>query len=539
MEHWFGSAAIIQNVRFDELCAGSPQCNLLELSWHSFVPNNEDFTALLGDYTLLIARVLAKFIPAFKFCESTVNKHIIGQFSEELARKNKVVPLPVVAKNEQKYADVVDILDQYENIIQKTSEEANIPISSVHIGGDQLTRERFSGAKRLRAAALTESEKFGHLKPITFELFDLQMAFLTLFYQVLYNTSCTDPETLHSQKIRLNRKDANGNDVKNHFDHCKELAVSFTNAYIVEAACQFFEMVDVNSLPNVDIPVTECSTDDEIKKWLLEILTPFIETFVWGPTKQYLDTEHEEIGYRLIYIQLPDGRLQQYQLPLTESKKEPDHMYQYGQIVLELGLLFMQLNDVIKVPDRDRLIRTFSYLMIVFKGHNTRSKYALEILRFLCQQKSLLSQKAAFESCFGLFVNTKGKINSHIPADQQMEHLVRLTKGHLKAMGSNVSDKTILKRSSALFGIQEISENYDIQTGVITRAKKHKSKSSILDEQQIINDLRVSKPFQKSPGRLFKSLAKTPKNPVIKLSKADLRLWIDTHKVNLFYSLGT
>lgn len=45
----------------------------------------------------------------------------------------------------------------------------------MHIGGDQLTRERFSGAKRLRAllsrnACLTEKQRLQHMQPITFEL---------------------------------------------------------------------------------------------------------------------------------------------------------------------------------------------------------------------------------------------------------------------------------------------------------------------------------------------------------------------------------
>lgn len=37
----------------------------------------------------------------------------------------------------------------------------------IHIGGDQLTRERFSGAKRVRQQAATDMERFAHLSPIT------------------------------------------------------------------------------------------------------------------------------------------------------------------------------------------------------------------------------------------------------------------------------------------------------------------------------------------------------------------------------------
>ena len=38
--------------------------------------------------------------------------------------------------------------------------KARVDVEKVHIVGDQLTRERFSGAKRLRACALTVYECF-------------------------------------------------------------------------------------------------------------------------------------------------------------------------------------------------------------------------------------------------------------------------------------------------------------------------------------------------------------------------------------------
>lgn len=115
----------------------------------------------------------------------------------------------------------------------------------MHIGGDQLTRERFSGAKRLRKDAITEEERFEHLSPITFELFHLQMTLLTMFYKLLYKKDSFEKGTLHGEKIRLSRTEANGDDVKNHFDHCKELAVSLIDSYIVSAALEYFAETSV------------------------------------------------------------------------------------------------------------------------------------------------------------------------------------------------------------------------------------------------------------------------------------------------------
>lgn len=58
-----------------------------------------------------------------------------------MRRRNLVVALPVLPFNEQKYADV-QILDHYEQYIEEIYQSAEVPLAKVHIGGDQLTRER-------------------------------------------------------------------------------------------------------------------------------------------------------------------------------------------------------------------------------------------------------------------------------------------------------------------------------------------------------------------------------------------------------------
>jgi len=103
-------------------------------------------------------------------------------------------------------------------------------------------------------------------------------------------------------------------------------------------------------------------------------------------------------------------------------------------------------------------------------------------------------------------------------------------------MGSNVTDKSLVKRSSAFFGMEEISNNFDKKTGVVQRAHKHK-KHSFEDEKQIIRDLRKIKPFMEVCGRQSESLKKVPKNPIKKLNTADILKWILHHKMLLHYEL--
>jgi hypothetical protein len=155
-----------------------------------------------------------------------------------------------------------------------------------------------------------------------------------------------------------------------------------------------------------------------------------------------------------------------------------------------------------------------------------------------CQQLALLSEKVASSSLYSLFVNTGGKINSNIPADLQMEHLVRVTKNHLKSMCSNVSEASIKKRSSSFHGMNEISQNYDLQSLVLKRSQKHKTPSSHEDELHIILDLRGIRPFQHRCGRHIEALNNMPPNPFTKFNLDELVLWIEKHKLHMYYELG-
>ena len=64
----------------------------------------------------------------------------------------------------------------------------------------------------------------------------------------------------------------------------------------------------------------------------------------------------------------------------TTAEKE-DHLYNYHDARLQLGLFFLNLEDSIKHGDGERLVRTFKFaLLIEFKYKHT--KYAYDLLLF-------------------------------------------------------------------------------------------------------------------------------------------------------------
>ncbi|CAC5379180.1 unnamed protein product [Mytilus coruscus] len=285
-------------------------------------------------------------------------------------------------------------MEQHENIIDKTFQDAGVTLTDktkIHTGGDQLTRERYSGAKVLRAAEANVKHHFGHLGPITFEMFHLVMNFLQVFFDLLYkDKSAGDIGTLK-------------------YDHLSQ--------------------------PTKNIP-PEFTTKDEKKQWTVDTFGKKVDEFVWPkhkPKNQVADKSVVVDGqFMNLKVRLANGKEVQLSPRLPEKNKETppetDKVMNCGQMVLELGLLFKELLDVCKSPDQKKLLQLLKHSMTVFKAKSNNSKYAFEIHRFLIQQISTLSEKEAAEVVQGMFVNTTGKPDGHIPADLQMEYVVKTIK---------------------------------------------------------------------------------------------------------------
>ncbi|KAL3836462.1 hypothetical protein ACJMK2_021894 [Sinanodonta woodiana] len=474
MLNWFGSAAILQTKSFDEM-PHDIQGQAKDLQYYHFIPSDQDERRLKSDYRLQSSHIKgSKGVPSS---------------SEELTKKNVVVPLEVLPLNEQKYADVVSILDKYESAVEEIYTVAGQDKLPVHIGGDQLTRERFTGGKGLRSGCLTEMEKLNHLYPITFEMWHTAMNVSTVIFKCLYREESFDQGTINAERIRLNRKTVNA-DVKNHYDHDKDFTVLFIKGYIVEAVCDYFGLETLTDIPTNHSPPIEAFMV-EMEAWFNDTMDKFIDEYVLGrntdATKR-IQIDTEEMIVTPLRLLLPNGSISTVFIPKKQkisvfSEAQHDRVKHYDYNVLQLGLLYMQFLDVCQITDRSRLLTTLKYMMPVFKAVNSRSKYALEILRFLAHQQASYYLHTANKSLYGLFVNTDGKIDSHIPADLQMEHIVRKIKKLVKNVGFNNIMGTISRKSRALAGMSHVAEQYDNAAGLIVRAQLHKKKKSHLKKR--------------------------------------------------------
>ena len=86
-------------------------------------------------YKILIARILCELFLAFDFLKDVLPGHTDCQCPREMSSQSVVVPSPVLMKDEKKYSDMIDVLDQLEVWVQEIYAKADLcaPLNEDHI----------------------------------------------------------------------------------------------------------------------------------------------------------------------------------------------------------------------------------------------------------------------------------------------------------------------------------------------------------------------------------------------------------------------
>ena len=166
--------------------------------------------------------------------------------------------------------------------------------------------------------------------------------------------------------------------------------------------------------------------------------------------------------------------------------------------------------------------------MSFFRAHNSRSKYAAEILRLLVHQYYSLSEKGSFKELYGHFVNNKGEPHSHIPSDLNMEYIVKEVKWNIKNMGTSQNEDILNRRTGAINGLTEISKNFDICANVVTRYQHHAHITDIGDKLEMLQCILDIKPFSIINGRFHPSIKTSNMSVLEKNNSSKLAEWIES-----------
>ena len=202
--HAVATSIVFNRVPDRDLPDSGPQQDLRKCNIREIVAvNTEDQKEMRCRYRVIVAKLLFQHFEAFKMFQPYVPQTTECVYSKEMSAKSEVLTMPMLMKDEKKYSDCVDILDQLEKWTYHIYSAAGLcspdkepsedtiptmratsrpdqpashappvatesdPLHGVKIPcyGDQLSRVRMAGAKDLRAGCHLAKQKLDHLYP--------------------------------------------------------------------------------------------------------------------------------------------------------------------------------------------------------------------------------------------------------------------------------------------------------------------------------------------------------------------------------------
>ena len=91
--HWTHQFAMLEKAVDMELDDSNPQKAVKDLQLMELLPDQDVQQNLVWQWAVLVSRVITKYLPAFKWLQSDVIRHIPHKYSNEMAKQSETVSL--------------------------------------------------------------------------------------------------------------------------------------------------------------------------------------------------------------------------------------------------------------------------------------------------------------------------------------------------------------------------------------------------------------------------------------------------------------
>ena len=167
-----------------------------------------------------------------------------------------------------------------------------------------------------------------------------------------------------------------------------------------------------------------------------------------------------------------------------------------------------------------------------------RTNYTIEAFTMLYSHAFFLSPRQADQLLWCRFVNATGWAGKNIAMDLHMEHLNRVCKDALCALGANKTPMAIQRIGKCIGVLKTVSDNFDEQTGVNDRGS-HTVVSAEKDRDIIIKELVTHSIFNPRPGCCHLSFKKIDCTIFSKVSYGLMLQWMKEHIPRCTYIVHT
>ena len=123
-EHYFSLMLVFSRLaEINPSSNPSPIFRYVRCTADMVLPSAHDEQHLLNSYSILLGRLLVSHCKEFAWMEPLVSRPIKHSYSDGMAKKSTTIPLTMLFKNEAKYEDCVDIMDESERLLTELYQE--------------------------------------------------------------------------------------------------------------------------------------------------------------------------------------------------------------------------------------------------------------------------------------------------------------------------------------------------------------------------------------------------------------------------------
>ena len=203
---------------------------------------------------------------------------------------------------------------------------------------------------------------------------------------------------------------------------------------------------------------------------------------------------------------------------------------------MSFGLLYKELVDAVREGDGLRVLRWWRFMLLIFKSTG-RKNYCIEAFILLAQYQYLLNQRERQQLLYSRFINTHGLPGKNISCDLFMEHLNRLLKDAIRALGANKTPKAISRLGKCIAPLADILDMFDTLHNISSQTADHKIPKADKDMTRLVNELHSAGVFHNLPGRKHHSFSKFKNNPVLSLNNEEVNTWLKIQWTKLIAGL--
>lgn len=310
-------------------------------------------------------------------------------------------------------------------------------------------------------------------------------------------------------------------------------------SHILAAAMEFLGMESIDDKPAADIfpPCVRMLSQDERRKILTSVCEAIVDEFVDISTIDLTDTNAVNQQVQVEQVDEDEVSCDTHNIHgRQKNDKQEDKVLAYAKELLSFGLLYKELVDAVREGDGARVLRWWRFMLLIYKATG-RKNYCIEAFIMLAQYQYLLSEREQQQLLYSRFINTHGQPGKNISCDLYMEHLNRLLKGAIQALGANKTPKAITRVGKCIASLGEIFDNFDMLHKVPSQTTDHKIPTADRDMTCILNKLCSAQVFRNICGRKHGSFSRFQNNPILSLDKGDTQTWMTTQWAKLLAGL--